>query len=63
MMTDGISDSFSSSTDFIDFLRTLQNNNPQVIADGILNRAVELNGGRKTDDMTVLAVRIFKKAS
>ena len=63
MMTAGISDSFSSSTDFIDFLRTLQNNNPQVIADGILNRALELNGGRKIDDMTVLAVRIFKKAS
>ncbi len=61
MVTDGISDSFGSSTDFIDFLKTLPCNNPQVISDSILKRAVELNGGKKKDDMTVLAVRFFSK--
>ena len=33
MFTDGISDAFGSSTDLIDFLRTLDNKNPQEITD------------------------------
>lgn len=63
MTTDGVSDSFGSSTDFIEFLKTLPCKNPQAVADDILNRAVQLNGGVKKDDMTVLAVRIFLKTS
>ena len=61
--TDGISDAFSSSTDLIEYIRTLQNRNPQVIADNILNKALSLDGGVAKDDMTVIAVRIFKKSS
>ena len=61
--TDGISDAFSSSTDLIDFIRTLDNKNPQLIADSILNKALELDGNIPKDDMTVLVVRIFSKIS
>ena len=59
--TDGISDAFSSSTDLIDFIRTLDNKNPQLIADSILNKALQLDGNIPKDDMTVLCVRIFAK--
>ncbi len=63
MITDGISDAFSSSTDLVDFIRTLDNKNPQLIADSILKKALDLENGINKDDMTVLAVRIFKKVS
>lgn len=63
MLTDGISDAFGSSTDLLDFLRTLEGKNPQVIADEILNKALSLQGDTAKDDMTVLAVRIFAKSS
>ena len=63
LMTDGVSDTFGSSTDLIDFLKTLDNKNPQFISDSILNYALNKNGGVAKDDMTVLAVRIFDKAS
>ncbi len=61
--TDGISDAFSSTTDLIDFVRTLDNKNPQLIADNILNKALQLDGNTPKDDMTVLCVRIFSKNS
>ncbi len=63
MVTDGVSDAFGSSTDLIDFLRTLDNKNPQEIADNILNKALNFENDRANDDMSVLAVRIFKKVS
>ncbi len=61
VFTDGISDAFTSSTDLIDFIRTLDNKNPQLIADNILKKALELDNHSPKDDMTVLAVRIFSK--
>ncbi len=63
MITDGVSDAFSSSTDLVEYIRNLDNKNPQLIADSILNRALLLQNGTSQDDMTVLAVRIFKNAS
>ena len=63
MFTDGVSDAFGSSTDFIDFLRTLDNRNPQEITDSILKRAIELDKNQPKDDMTTLAIRLFKKVS
>ncbi len=63
MVTDGISDAFGSSTDLIDYLKTLKTLNPQRLADDLLSKAVLLDDGSPKDDMTVLAVRIFKKAS
>lgn len=61
LITDGISESFGSSSTMIDFLREIPAKNPQTLADTILNKAVELTGGKKNDDMTVLAVRVYKK--
>ncbi len=61
LLSDGISDSFSSSSEMIDFLREIPAKNPQTLADSLLEKAVTLNGGRKNDDMTVLAVRVYKR--
>ena len=63
MVTDGISDAFGSSTDLISYLKTLKTLNPQRLADDVLKKALLLDDGSPKDDMTVLAVRIFKKAS
>lgn len=60
-LTDGVSDAFGSSSDVIDFLKSSPAFNPQTLADDIIARAIELSGGAKKDDMTALAVRIFKK--
>ena len=61
LLSDGISDAFGSSGEIIDFLRLQIAKNPQTLADNTLNKAVELNGGIKKDDMTALAIRIFKR--
>ncbi len=61
LITDGISDAFSSSGDLIDFLRTQPAKNPQTLTDQVLKKAIELNNGLKKDDMSALAVRIFKR--
>ena len=61
LMSDGISDAFDSSSSVIDYLRTISGKNPQTLADGILQHAIELNGGIKKDDMTAVAVRVFKR--
>ncbi|MBE5737571.1 MAG: hypothetical protein E7348_04135 [Clostridiales bacterium] len=63
LLSDGISDAFSSSGEIIDFLRTLTPKNPQSLSDKVLNMAIELNDGQKKDDMTALAVRVYKKAN
>ena len=63
LITDGVSDAFGSSGEVIDFLRTVPAKNPQTLADELLSRALTLSGGQKKDDMTVLAVRIFKRKS
>ena len=62
MLSDGVSDSFSSSAELVDFLRTLPAFNPQSLAESVLERAVKNYGGEKKDDMTALAVRIYKPA-
>ncbi len=60
-ISDGISDAFGSSSEIIDFLRTVPAKNPQALADEILKVAVNFNGGEKKDDMTALAVRVYKR--
>lgn len=63
LVTDGISDSFGSSAAMIDFIRTLPAKNPQTLADTVMKKALEITDGAKNDDMTALAVRIFKKTT
>jgi stage II sporulation protein E len=60
LLSDGVSDAFGCSSDIIDFLRTLPAKNPQTLANQVLEHAISLNDGQKKDDMTALAVRVFK---
>lgn len=61
LLTDGVSDAFGSSGEVIDFLRSVPAKNPQTLANEILERAIELNNNKRNDDMSALAVRVFKK--
>lgn len=63
MVTDGIFDAFGSSTDLITYLKSVKSLNPQNLADNLLEKALSLENNSPKDDMTVLCVRIFKKAS
>ena len=59
-ISDGIADAFGSTTDLYDVLRTLPTRNPQQMADELLQRALSSYGGEAKDDMTAVAVRLFK---
>lgn len=59
-VSDGICDAFGSPTDLYDVLRSIQSGNPQQLADSLLQQALTAYGGVAKDDMTVLAVRLFK---
>ena len=59
-ISDGIADAFGSTTDLYDTLRTLPTRNPQQLADELLQRALSAYGGVAKDDMTAVAVRLFK---
>ena len=60
LISDGIADAFSSINDLIEYLRSLTALNPQTLANDVLKKALEHAKGVKNDDMTALAVRIFK---
>ena len=62
LLTDGISDAFGSSSTIIDFLQTVPAKNPQTLTNQILAKAISLSNGKHADDMTALAVRIFKNS-
>ena len=59
-LSDGITDAFGSTTDLFDVLRSVPLNNPQELADGILQQALQAYGGQAKDDMTAVAIRLFK---
>lgn len=63
LTTDGVAEAFGGSSEMIDFLRKAPALNPQSLSEQVLNRAVEMAGGKHNDDMTVLSVRIFKKSA
>ena len=60
LVSDGVADAFGSSTDILDYLKTLNSLNPQNLADSLVNRAIELDG-TPNDDMTALCVKVYKK--
>jgi stage II sporulation protein E len=62
-LSDGITDAFGSTSDLVETLKTMPIGNPQCLADTLLQRAITAYGGTSKDDMTVLAVRIFKRKS
>ena len=59
-VSDGITSAFGSTADLYETLKTVPASNPQRLADTLLDRALALYGGEAKDDMTVLAVRLFK---
>ena len=61
MFTDGIVDAFETHENLQDFVGALATNNPQTIAETILNEALRLNEMSAKDDMTVLVVRTYLK--
>ncbi|HZK35311.1 MAG TPA: SpoIIE family protein phosphatase, partial [Bacillota bacterium] len=65
LATDGILDAFSSPGDaekaLASLIADLNTNNPQQIADTIMDRALALSGNKAKDDMTVLAGRVWSK--
>lgn len=62
MATDGITDAFETTENLLEFVANLATNNPQTIADAILNEAVGLSEMSPKDDMTVLVARTFLKS-
>lgn len=60
-LSDGIADAFGSATDLYEVLRTIPANNPQQLADTLLESALQISGGKAKDDMTAVAVRLFKE--
>ena len=59
-LSDGVTGAFGSTADLYDVLKGVPISNPQQLADTLLQSALERYGGEAKDDMTALAVRIFK---
>lgn len=62
LLSDGVVDSFGSSSEIISFLRTLSPFNPQNMAKQVIEKAKEISDGKCKDDMTAVAVRLYKTA-
>lgn len=60
-LSDGITGAFGSTTDLYDVLKNIPIHNPQELADSLLGQALKAYGGEAKDDMTAVAVRLFKK--
>ena len=60
-LSDGITGAFGSTTDLYEVLKILPIRNPQQLVDSLLEKALQAYGGVAKDDMTAVAVRIFKR--
>ena len=58
LLSDGVTDAFTSSSDVIEYLKSAPVFNPQELADDIIRKALSLSGGVAADDMTALCVRV-----
>jgi stage II sporulation protein E len=62
-ISDGISDAFGSTADLYEVLRTIPLRNPQQLTDCLLEQALQATSGKAKDDMTAVAVRLFKNVT
>jgi stage II sporulation protein E len=62
-LSDGVTDAFGSTSDLYEVLKTLPSHNPQQLADLLLSEALKAYGGSAKDDMTAVAVRLFKSVA
>ena len=61
-LSDGITGAFGSTSDLYETLKTIPISNPQQLADSLLASALQAYGGIAKDDMTAVAIRLFKSA-
>lgn len=61
LMTDGISDGFKSTEVLQDFINNIASNNPQEIANAILDKVITQNKNVARDDMTVIVAKVFER--
>lgn len=61
MITDGISDGFKNTATLQDFINNIATNNPQEIAEIILNKVLSLNKNVAKDDMSVIVAKVFER--
>lgn len=59
-VSDGIADAFGSPSDLYEVLRAIPIQNPQQLTDALTESALRAYGGVAKDDMTAVAVRLFK---
>lgn len=62
-LSDGITGAFGSTADLYDILKKTPISNPQRLADMLLESAIQAYGGVAKDDMTAVAVRLFKSVA
>ena len=62
-LSDGITGAFGSTADLYEVLKNIPITNPQQLADLLLDSALQAYGGVAKDDMTAVAVRLFKTAA
>lgn len=60
-ISDGIADAFGSTTDLYEALQRVPIKNPQQLTETLLESALQAYGGVAKDDMTAVAVRLFKR--
>lgn len=65
MVTDGILDAqrnqFNQESTFIQLIEEIHSNNPQYVADSLLEKAKNLICGDVVDDMTIIVARVWEK--
>jgi stage II sporulation protein E len=61
-LSDGLTGAFVSTTDLYEVLKILPIRNPQQLVDSLLEKALQAYGGVAKDDMTAVAVRLFRAA-
>ena len=59
-ISDGVTDAFGGAADLYEILRTMPANNPQQLADSLVQSALKAYNGKAKDDVTAVAVRLFK---
>ena len=62
-VSDGVTSAFSSSGELLDELKKIPCYNPQEIADKLLAEVLRRENGTAQDDITVVAVRLYKGAA
>ena len=62
-LSDGVTDAFGSTTDLYDALKKISLGNPQQLVDSIMEEALRAYGGIAKDDMTAIAVRLFRSVA